>query len=77
MNKNITRYHESKDLLVCSFEIIDLKKEDIDQELKIIKENFSEKEIEMLVVVEDKVKCELWISDLEKSWINQVQTAFG
>jgi len=63
MKKVITRYHESGNLIVCSFEITDLETKDIDNEVKIVKENFKEKDREKLVVVSNNIKCEIWISD--------------
>ena len=62
MTKNITRYREDEDFVVCCFEILNLKKEDIDNELKNIKKTFKKEWIEMLLVVRNSIKCELWPS---------------
>ena len=63
MIKNITRYREDEEFVVCLFEILDLKPDEIDNELKKIKKMFKNEWIEMLLVVRNNIKCELWISD--------------
>lgn len=63
MIRNITRYREDEEFVVCCFEILDLKPDEIDNELNKTKKIFKKEWIEMLLVVRNNIKCELWISD--------------
>ena len=72
--RNITRYHEDEEFVSCYFEILGLKPEEIDNELIKIKGTFKEKWFDMLVVIGNNIKCELWITDT-RSGMEEVNLA--
>jgi len=65
MNKNITRYREDEEFIVCHFEILNLKPNEINGELVKIRKTLKEKWIEMLLVVRNSIKCTLWIREYD------------
>lgn len=63
MKKNITRYREDKEFVVCHFEILDLAPIEIDSEFKKAKKMFKDEWIGMSLVVRNSIKYTLWIRE--------------